>query len=291
MNLRDLTYIVAVFEHRHFGKAADSCFVSQPTLSGQIKKLEEHLGVALFERTNKHVIPTKIGERIVAEAKMALQHTNSIHKIALDAKDPLGGHFTLGAFPTIASYLLPKFMPKLTHELPELTCILVEEKTETLRAQLKNGRLDAAFLALPILDDALAADFLFNDPFYLATPEGHPLANHQTITVSDLANHDLLLLDEGHCLRDQALDVCHRHNVNTQQDVRATSLETLRQMVKAGTGITLMPEIAMRDDDMDLHYIPFTHPPHRSIALVYRKTTPRTAVIQKIKAIFAHNSQ
>ncbi len=283
MNLRDLQYLVAVADLRSFSQAADKCFVSQPTLSNQIRKLEETLGITLFERNNKRVIPTEIGEQVVTLARKILHQVDIMHDVAKSSKDPLAGRFRLGAFPTLSTYLFPTLVPKITQALPQLKLVLIEEKTQALLDRLKRGELDAAFLALPVHDDHLEIHTLFDDAFLLAVPPTHSLAKRKQINQSDIHGEKLLLLEEGHCLRDQALEVCHLAGSEEEQDFRATSLETLRQMVKAGTGITFMPNIAIQADEQGIHYVPFQKPaPHRTIALVWRKTTVRRAVIEKL---------
>lgn len=285
MNIRDIQYFLAVAELEHFGKAAEQCHVSQPTLSGQIKKLEETWGVTLFERTNRRVMVTEVGKRMAESARRVMRELDAMQEMADMTQDPLAGKFCLGAFPTLSTYIFPEIVPRITQSLPKVRLILVEEKTAILVEKLKQGELDAAFLALPlpVPDDFLVSEPLFDDPFMLAVPSAHPLANATSIDQSTLAQHRLLLLEEGHCLRDQALDVCQLHGVSEEQDFRATGLETLRQMVKAGTGITFMPSIAVREGEEGIAYIPFTPPaPMRSIGLVWRKTTARSQVIQKI---------
>ena len=286
MNLRDLKYIVAVADLKSFVHAAERCFVSQPTLSMQVKKLEETLGVKIFERNNKRVLITEVGARIISTARRALQEISLIEELSKSAQNPLSGRFKLGAFPTLASYVLPALVPQIKKQLPDIRLILVEEKTNTLIQQLKNGELDAALLAAPIKGDYLCAEHLFDDPFKLAVSSQHPLAKQTLVSPEDLVGEPLLLLDEGHCLRDQALQFCQINGPAEEQDVRATSLETLRQMVRANTGITLIPEIAVQRNDKDICYIPFTEPqPKRSIFLVWRKTSPRTLLMDKVKAL------
>jgi len=286
MNLRDLQYLVAVADVRNFSQAADKCFVSQPTLSNQIRKLEETLGITLFERNNKRVIPTETGEQIVSLARKVLQQVDTMHDVAKSSKDPLAGKFRLGAFPTLSTYIFPSLVPKITAALPQLKLVLIEEKTQQLLDRLKRGELDAALLALPIHEDQLAAQALFDDEFLLAVPPSHPHASKKQIAQADISGEKLLLLEEGHCLRDQALSVCQLAGSEEEQDFRATSLETLRQMVKAGTGITFMPHIAIQTDERDICYVPFKKPaPYRTIGLVWRKTSVRTAVIEKLAAL------
>ncbi len=283
MNLRDLHYVVAVSDLQHFGQAAEKCFVSQPTLSGQIKKLEDELGVQLFERTNRRVIPTDVGNRVLASARRILEEEERINEVARSAQNPLAGRFRLGAFPTLATYVFPKFVSQVKRKLPLLRLILVEEKTASLMDQLRRGEIDAALLALPLPRESsefLVSEKLFEDEFYLAVPLKHELASYKKIRQDVLSRYPLLLLEEGHCLRDQALELC-RLSGTEEQDFRATGLETLRQMVKAGTGITLIPKIATSKNDSGICYIPFVKPaPTRTIGLVWRKTMYREKILQ-----------
>ncbi len=292
MNLRDLKYIVAVAETKSFVKAAEQCFVSQPTLSMQIKKLENSLNIKIFERNNKHVLVTEIGKQVIETAKRILQDAEHISILAKHEQDPFAGDFTLGAFPTIAPYILPKLIPLIRKKLPNLRLILVEEKTDTLLHKLKTGLIDAALLAGPVHDESLIAEKLFDDEFKLAVATNHPLAERTTINPDELTNQPLLLLDEGHCLRDQALKFCQLSGIDEEQNVRATSLETLRQMVIAGTGITFMPTIAVQNNDDNIRYIPFEEPkPKRTIYLVSRQTNPRTELIKQLKSLCVNNNQ
>ncbi len=283
MNLRDLHYLVAVANLSNFSKAAEHCHISQPTLSNQIKKLEETLDITIFERTNKRVMLTPIGAQIVDSARRILREEENIHHIAQLAHDPFSGAFKLGAFPTVATYIFPKLVPHVKQNFEKLKLILVEEKTDMLLDKLRNGALDAAILALPLEDDYFSSVALFEDEFKLAVPTNHPLTKHSSIKQKDLANHTLLLLEEGHCLRDQALEVCQLNGLEEDANLRATGLETLRQMVKAGTGITFMPSIAIQPNEEDISYIPFATPaPKRTIGLVWRKTSARTALIEAL---------
>lgn len=289
MNLRDLKYIVVVAETKSFVHAAELCFVSQPTLSMQIKKLEKSLNVKIFERNNKRVLVTEIGKQIVETARHILQDAEHIKALAKNEQDPFAGNFTLGAFPTLAPYILPKLIPLIKEKLPRLRLILVEEKTMVLVQQLKDGLIDGALLAGPINDDTLLTEKLFDDEFKLAVAKNHPLAKQTVIKLDELIGQPLLLLDEGHCLRDQALQFCQLNGVDEEQNVRATSLETLRQMVIAGTGITFIPNIAIQNNNDNIRYIPFENPqPKRTIYLVSRKTNPRTELMQKLKKLIIH---
>jgi LysR family hydrogen peroxide-inducible transcriptional activator len=278
MNLRDLGYLVALAEERHFGRAAEVSFVSQPTLSTQIKKLEKELGVELIERNPGQVMLTDAGERVVERARIILGETENIRSIARQAQDPESGSVRLGLFPTIAPYLLPHVVPQLHHRFPNLELLLVEEKTEVVLDRLRDGELDAVIVALPVPEVHLHEEFLFSEDFVLAVPSDHPLASTpEPVDISVLANENVLLLEEGHCLRDQALAVCQLAGASERSGFRATSLETLRQMVAAGVGVTLLPQLAVqapvpRSDDIKL--MRFADPaPTRRIAMLWRETS------------------
>jgi LysR family hydrogen peroxide-inducible transcriptional activator len=285
MNLRDLHYLIAVADLRSFGQAAERCFISQPTLSTQIKKLEDELGIQIFERTNKKVLPTELGEQVIASARRILKEQNAIKELAATAQNPFAGNLRLGAFPTLAPYLFPALIPLIREALPLIRLILVEEKTEPLLNQLRNGQMDCALVAMPLHDDFLDCEDLFEDEFLLAVPEGHPLADKPEVDQQELQGETLLLLEDGHCLRGQALQICQAAGIDEEQDVRATSLETLRQMVRAGTGITLMPHLAVREET-GIRYLPFAQPaPKRKIGLVWRSTSARKALIAKLSEL------
>lgn len=277
MNLRDLRYLVALAEHKHFGRAADASFVSQPTLSTQIKKLEDELDVALVERTPRKILLTEVGREIATRARHVLDEVEQIKAIARRTKDPESGTLRLGIFPTLGPYLLPHVIPGLRDRFPRLELLLIEEKTETLLQRLREGRLDTALLALPLHDDQLHAETLFDEPFLLAVPTQHRLAKRRSLDIDDLESESLLLLEDGHCLRDQALDVCQLAGASERDGFRATSLETLRQMVAANVGITLLPQLAVLPPVVQsdaIHLLNFRGtPPNRRIALVWRKST------------------
>ena len=283
MTLREFEYIVAVGDTLSFSRAAEMCYVSQPTLSSQVKKIENSLGVTIFERSNRKVHITDVGVDIIASARRVLREVAVMRETAATAQEPLAGRFNLGAFPTLASYLFPQILPKIRKALPELSLVLREEKTDVLIEELRQGTLDAAFIALPVDDPSLISAKLFDDDFYLAVPADHSLARKKSVSTDTLREHRLLLLEEGHCLRDQALDICHIVGSGGQTDYRATSLETLRQMVKIGGGITLMPKLAIEPSDDTIVYLPFSGtPPHRTIGLMWRKTSKRTAIYNAI---------
>jgi LysR family hydrogen peroxide-inducible transcriptional activator len=286
MNLRDLKYLVALADHKHFGHAAEASFVSQPTLSTQIRKLEDELGVALVERAPRKVLLTAIGRQIAERARGVLREVDEIRELARRTRDPEAGSVRLGLFPTLGPYLLPHVVPRIRERFPKLELLLVEEKTPTLLRMLHEGRLDAATLALPIHDEALHVEFLFEEPFLLAVPREHALNAKPNLKLGDLAHESLLLLEDGHCLRDQALDVCHMAGAEEKPGFRATSLETLRQMVAARVGITLLPALAVqppvpRSDDIRL--LPFRDAaPHRRIGLVWRKSSAQAPLLRAL---------
>lgn len=286
MNLRDLKYLVALADHCHFGKAAEASFVSQPTLSTQIKKLEEELGVQLFERAPRKVMLTPVGRDVVARARGIVTEVDTMRDVARRSQDPESGTLRLGAFPTLAPYFLPHAVPALQGRFPRLELLLIEEKSDVLMAQLREGRIDAALLALPLHDDQLHAEPLFDEPFVLATRDGGVFAKRRDIALGELDDQTLLLLEDGHCLRDQALDVCRLSGAHEKTGFRATSLETLRQMVAAGAGITLLPMLATRPpvtQPEHLRLVPFRgEPPRRSIALVWRKSSAMAALLGDI---------
>jgi LysR family hydrogen peroxide-inducible transcriptional activator len=287
MNLRDLKYLVAVAEHRHFGRAADACFVSQPTLSTQLKKLEEELGVTLIERTNRQVLLTAVGERVVAQAQRVLREARQLNHIAEEYTDPFGGEFRLGVIPTVAPYLLPKILGPIRKALPNLKTQLTEGQTAVISRLLREGDLDAVILALPIEEENVVERKLYTEPFYMAVSRAHELASKKKVTVDDLDDEQVLLLEDGHCLRDQALEVCNSHNAVENTNFRATSLETLRQMVVADVGITLMPELAVpAKPTAGIRYIPFRGEiPHRDIGLCWRKSSPREPLLEKLAEV------
>lgn len=286
MNLRDLQYLCAVADLQHFGKAAEACHVSQPTLSMQLKKLETYLGVALFERINKRVLITPAGKEIVNSARRILVETQNIREVARTLQDPYAGKFFLGVFPTLAPYYLPQIMPGIYQKLPQLEILIIEEKTEILIEKLKSGKLDAALLALPVPDEELTSTQLFEDVFTVAVSQRHAWAKRKSLSLSDIQKERLMLLEEGHCLREQALEVCNRAGTLEYSEFRATSLETLRCMVAAGIGATLMPQIAQKNQD-GLVYIPIQpNPPSRTIGLVWRKSSIKKLCIDELTRLF-----
>jgi LysR family hydrogen peroxide-inducible transcriptional activator len=284
VNLRDLGYLVALADLRHFGKAADACFVSQPTLSTQIRKLEEELGVALVERAPRKVMLTTAGEDVVARARRIVADVEQMKEAARRSRDPESGSFRLGVFPTLGPYLLPHVLPNLQVRFPNLELLLVEEKSDVLLARLREGKLDAALLALPVHDEQLHTEFLFEEPFVLAAPAQHALASRTSLAMDDLNDQTLLLLEDGHCLRDQALDVCRLSGANEKGGFRATSLETLRQMVASGIGVTLLPALSVHApivQPANIRLVNFRDPvPNRQIAMVWRRSSAMDEFLQ-----------
>jgi LysR family transcriptional regulator, hydrogen peroxide-inducible genes activator len=290
MNLRDLKYLVALADHKHFGRAAAACFVSQPTLSTQIKKLEDELGVALVERAPRHVMLTPAGRDAAERARGIIAEVEQMKEAARRTQNPEAGTVRLGIFPTLGPYLLPHVVPRIRERFPQLELLLVEEKTDVILRQLREGKLDAGVLALPLHDDQLHLEFLFEEPFVLAVPEGHTLAKLEALSMHDLANESLLLLEDGHCMREQSLDVCHLAGAGEKAGFRATSLETLRQMVAANVGITLLPLLAVKPPvapSRDVHLLPFRDPPPtRRIAMVWRRSSAMSEFLGKLATLF-----
>lgn len=290
MNLRALQYFIALAELRHFRKAAERCHVSQPTLSTQIRKLEQQLGADLIERNSRQVLLTPLGERVLEHAKKAVSETQAIRQLARDADDPFAGTLSLGIFPTLAPYLLPHVIPKLRTQYPNLTVRLFEEKTERVMAMLLEGQLDAILLALPLDNEQLHVEPLFDEPFVLVAPETHRFCRAHDVALEDLQREQVLLLEDGHCLRQHALDVCQLAGALENLDFQASSLETLRHMVAAGSGITLLPILATQPPltTMDgLIARPFRPPaPQRTIAMAWRKSSLREELLTSVASLF-----
>jgi LysR family hydrogen peroxide-inducible transcriptional activator len=288
MTLQELKYLVALADHGHFGRAAEACFITQSTLSTQIKKLEDFLGVTLFDRSLKRVSPTPIGREILQAARNIVEESERIREVARHAQDPMSRTIHLGVIPTLGPYYLPHALTLVQKKHPGLRLLLREEMTPQILDHLVDGKLDAGLLALPVMDDNLKIEPLFHEPFFAALPAGHALASNEILKVSDLEGEKLMLLDEGHCLRDQALDVCGTH-ASGREEVRATSLETLRQMVGMGLGITLLPSLAVdaapRASKKTVEIRPFRAPaPGRTIGLVWRKRAPFPETFERLAA-------
>lgn len=288
MTLQELKYLVALAEHGHFGRAAEACFITQSTLSTQLKKLEDFLGVTLFDRSLKRVTPTPIGREILQAARNIVEESERIKDLAKHAQDPMARTLRLGIIPTLGPYYLPHALMLMHKKHPGLRLLLREEMTPQILEHLADGKLDAGLLALPVDDDNLRVEPLFYEPFFAALPAGHALAKREELKVPDIMTEKLLLLDEGHCLRDQALDVCGA-NSKGREEVRATSLETLRQMVGMGLGMTLLPALSVdagpRVSKKSVEIRPFKKPvPGRTIGLVWRKRAPFPETFERLAA-------
>jgi LysR family hydrogen peroxide-inducible transcriptional activator len=286
LKLKDLRYLVALADTRHFGRAAAKCFVSQPTLSAQLRKLEDYLGVQLIERRPRRVTLTQAGEDVVRRARSMLEGGDAIMEVARVRRDPLAGQLRIALLPTIGPYLLPLVALKIQKALPRLELMLYEYRTESMLERLQHGDVDLGILALPVQGEGLVTRELYHEPFVAALPAAHRLASRARLRAEDLQNETLLLLEDGHCLRDQALAVCARSGVHEKQDFRATSIETLRQMVATGAGVTLLPALASEGSysgTRGLSIIPFIKPvPTRTVGAVWRKSTARGAVIDAV---------
>ena len=287
MTLQELRYLVAVAEEGQVARAAERCHVGQPTLSTQLKKLEDTLGVQLFERGPRGLKPTAAGAPIIAQARIVLEEAHKLRELARTAQDPMAGALRVGAIPTLGPYLLPYLLPAIRKTYPKLRLLLSESLTAQLLEALHKHTLDAALLALPVAHAGLEMMELFREPFELALPVGHRLAKKKHAQPQDLADENLLLLAEGHCLRDQALDVCGTKKSESREEVQATSLETLRQMVAAGIGCTLLPRLSTlggaRPDKRLIELRPFTAPgPARLIGLVWRARGARAEAARRL---------
>jgi LysR family hydrogen peroxide-inducible transcriptional activator len=292
MTLTELKYIVAVARAKHFGHAAEACFVAQPTLSVAIKKLEDELGVTLFERGGSEVSVTPLGAQIVAQAERVLEQTAAIKELAKQNKDPLAGPLRLGVIYTIGPYLLPPLVKNLIEHVPQMPLVLQENFTTKLLEQLRQGELDAAIMALPLPEHGMAVQTLYDEPFVVAMPKHHPWATRHEISAEDLKNETMLLLGTGHCFRDQVLEVCPEmarfsapgHGM--QRTFEGSSLETIRHMVASGIGLTVLPRASvgdMRDPNGMLTFLPFSAPaPSRRVVIVWRKSFTRRAAIQAV---------
>jgi LysR family transcriptional regulator, hydrogen peroxide-inducible genes activator len=289
VTLSELRYLVALADLKHFGRAAAACNVTQPTLSAQIKKLETTLNVPIFERSSKSVVVTALGQAIVKEARLVLDAMDKIADLAQTGREPLAGPFRLGVIPTLGPYLLPWLVQPLHKAFPRLQLVLREVKTADLLDELQRAQIDAGIVALPISAHGIVSTPLFDEPFLVLAPRNHALGKKAKLKEADLAGERILLLDEGHCMRDQALAICGAAGADIgslEGDFRATSIETLRHMVGAGMGVTLLPWLALGPNEEERSNVlvrPFQAPqPTRRMALVWRKSHPRSADYQKL---------
>jgi LysR family hydrogen peroxide-inducible transcriptional activator len=286
MTLNELRYIVAVAQERSFGRAAQRCFVSQPALSVAIQKLEDELDAQLFERGKAEVMVTAVGERIVEQAQKVLEEAARVKEIAQSGRNQLVGSFRLGAIHTVAPYLLPDLIPVLHAAAPQMPLEIEENLTENLEAELRSGSIDAAIIALPFAPPGIVAEFLYEEPFQVVVPRGHRWAKRKSVHVDELASERTILLGVGHCFRDQVLDACPELNRSAPPFTRANSLETVRNMVASGLGISVLPRDAMtpRFHSRLVAPVAFAHPvPSRRIALAWRRSFPRREAIRTIR--------
>jgi LysR family hydrogen peroxide-inducible transcriptional activator len=289
MTLTELRYIVAVAREHHFGRAAEACFVSQPTLSVAVKKLEEELGVTLFERGPAEVTVTPAGQRIVEQAQRVLEESARIKEIAAAGRDPLAGPVRLGAIYTIGPYLLPKLIPLLRKSAPAMQLHIQENFTHRLAEMLKSGEVDVILIALPFDEPGIATQAVYDEAFVIAVPKGHPWEGRKRVSSEELARESLLLLGEGHCFRDQVLDICHTVRSKDRSPIARTveggSLETIRQMVAGGVGITVLPGTSVSGSGTDLvRVVPFSKPvPTRRVGLAWRRSFPRPEAIEALR--------
>ena len=286
MTLTELRYVVALARERHFGRAAEKCFVSQPTLSVAVKKLEDELGVALFERGGPEVTVTPVGARIVEQAQRVLEESSRIRDIAQSGRNQLTGTLTLGVIYTVGPYLLPDLIPALHERAPQMPLDIEENLTENLEAGLKSGRLDAAIVALPFAPPGVVTEFLYEEPFQVVVPSTHKWAKRKSVQPSELSGENTILLNVGHCFRDQVLESCPELNKADAHVPRTNSLETIRNMVASGLGISVLPRDALtpKYHSRLVVPVPFARPaPARRVALAYRRSFPRPAAIAVLR--------
>lgn len=291
MTLTELRYIVAVARERHFGRAAASCFVSQPTLSVAVKKLEDELGVALFERSAGEVALTPVGEQVVAQAQRVLEEAQQVKQLAQQGKDPLAGTLRLGAIFTISPYLLPWLIPQLRQRAPQMHVLLEENYTARLAEMLKQGQIDLAVLAEPFSEPGLQTLAVYDEDFVVAAPKGHAWAASERIDAEQLSQENVLLLSPGNCFRDQVLQSCPDLNREShslgglQRTLQGTSLTTIRHMVMGGIGVTVLPASSVtKADEQMLEIRPFVEPvPSRRVILAWRRNFPRLAAIETVR--------
>ena len=296
MTLTELRYIVAVARERHFGRAAEACFVSQPTLSVAIKKLEEELDVKIFERGSTEVSVTPLGEEIVRQAQAVIEQAQSIKEIAKRGKDPLAGALRLGIIYTIGPYLLPDLVRHAIELYPQMPLVLHENFTVKLLEMLRTGELDAAIMAEPFPDTGLAVAPLYDEPFMVAVPKHHPMARRKSITAEELKSETMLLLGTGHCFRDHVLEVCPEYArfssdaEGIRKSFEGSSLETIKYMVASGMGVTVVPQLSVpKEPQTHVSYVKFAAPvPTRRVVLVWRRTFTRYEAIAALRnAIYA----
>jgi LysR family transcriptional regulator, hydrogen peroxide-inducible genes activator len=297
MTLTELRYIVALARERHFGRAAEACFVSQPTLSVAVRKLEDELGVAIFERAGSDLTVTPVGERIVAQAQRALQEAEAVKEVAKTGQDQLSGPLRLGAIYTIGPYIFPSLIPLLHKAAPDMPLVIEENFTAALIGKLKRGELDVILISLPLAEPGIVTLPLYREPFVVLLPAAHPLTARETLRAGDLTDEAMLLLGAGHCFRDQVIDACpdcapnHHRTADGNHVVEGGSLETIRHMVASGMGITVLPCTAAGADRYARRLLAIRRfagkAPHRDVALAWRVSFPRPQVIDVLRAAVA----
>ena len=283
MNIRDLRYLVAVADYGSFSRASEKCFVSQPALSMQVKKLEETIDTKVFERDTRGLTVTSKGELLLGQARKILDEVDNFYSLAREEENPLAGDISLGAFPTVSPYLIPRVLPVLMARYASLNFSVEEEKTATLLKKLREGSLDVALIALPVNEKGITGVKIMEENFYLCVNKDSGLYEYESVNYNDLENQEILLLEEGHCLRKQALSVCTQANASNTKLYTSASLETLIGMVANGLGVTLVPEMATGLRQDKVRFLPFSvNEPSRSIALCWKESSERASLYRRI---------
>ncbi|WP_455366965.1 LysR substrate-binding domain-containing protein [Kaarinaea lacus] len=293
MTLTELRYVVAVYRERHFGRAAESCYVSQPTLSAAIKKLEQELGVDIFERSKQDITVTPVGEQVIEQAQRVLEEAEKLKQVSQVGKDQLVGTLRIGAIYTIGPYLLPHIIPELRKNAPDMPLVIEENFTARLREKLKAGQLDAIIIALPFEEPGVVTLPLYDEPFVAVLPASHPLTQKDGVRIKDLAKENLLLLGEGHCFREQVLEACPECRDASisggafNQTIEGSSIETIRHMVVSGIGVTVLPCSAAGTDKYARRLLQIRRlknpEPKRCVALAWRTSFPRPKAIEALR--------
>lgn len=286
MTLQQLEYIVALDEHRHYVKAAAHCFVSQPNLTMQVKKLEEEIGVRIFDRDKKPLQPTLIGKEIIIRARQILREARQLKEFVTHEKESMEGEFTIGIIPTLAPYLLPRFLPAFIKENPRVHLNIQELQTSQIISQLKHGIIDIGLLVTPLKEASIREVPIFYEPFLLYLPENHRFLSEKLMLAEDLDPSEVMVLDEGHCFREQALSICKRAKYGSSIgfDYQSGSIEALKRLVKSGVGYTLVPELSVIDEPDSIHVKRFTQPePVREVSIVVHSSYIKESIINRLK--------
>jgi LysR family hydrogen peroxide-inducible transcriptional activator len=286
MTLQQLEYIVALDEHRHYVKAAAHCFVSQPNLTMQVKKLEEEIGVRIFDRDKKPLQPTLIGKEIIIRARQILREARQLKEFVTHEKESMEGEFTIGIIPTLAPYLLPRFLPAFIKENPRVHLNIQELQTSQIISQLQHGIIDIGLLVTPLKEASIREISVFYEPFLLYLPENHRFLSEKLMLAEDLDPSEVMVLDEGHCFREQALSICKRAKYGSSIgfDYQSGSIEALKRLVKSGVGYTLVPELSVIDEPDSIHVKRFTQPePVREVSIVVHSSYIKESIINRLK--------